>query len=215
MIIGHHHGGVCVIMGEAIRKTSFIEEARRKQIIDTTIQAVARQGFGNTTLADIARAAGVSTGVITYHFHGKDDLIEQCIRALFEAPNAFVAARVESAEDPPEKVRAYIRSTIQFMRENREHTAALTYAFSHFNGREPRHAFSAKQHARIRKYVAKMLDEGQRAGAFRPFSSAVAAQLIIASLEGLMLQWVTDPAADLERCGEELIEMVEGYVLAD
>lgn len=202
-------------MGEALRKSSFIEDARRKQIIDTAIQTVARQGFSNTTLADIARAAGVSTGVITYHFHGKDDLIEQCIRALFEAPNAYVVARVDAAEGHAEKLRMYIGSTIQFMWANREQTTALTYSFSHIETGKPRHGFSAKQHARIRKYVSKILEEGQRAGEFRPFGVAAVAELLLAALEGLMLQWVIDPSINLERCGAELIEMIDGYVLAD
>jgi TetR/AcrR family transcriptional regulator, fatty acid metabolism regulator protein len=201
-------------MAEPNRKSTFIEEARRKQLIETTIRTVARQGFANTTLADIARAAGVSTGVIAYHFQGKDDLIEQCIRALFDAPNAYVVERVDRADGWAEKLRTYIASNIQFMRENREQTIALTYSFSYVTAGDTHQRFSAKQHARIRKYVARILEEGQRAGEFRPFAATAVAELLLAALEGLMLQWVLDSGIDLDRCAAELTDMFDGYVLA-
>ena len=57
---------------------TFIEEARRKQIIASTILTLAKRGFVNTSLADIADQIGVTKGVISYHFDGKDDLINGC-----------------------------------------------------------------------------------------------------------------------------------------
>jgi len=49
-------------------KTTFIEEARRKQILDIALEKIATQGFQNTTIQEIANQAGISKGVIYYHF---------------------------------------------------------------------------------------------------------------------------------------------------
>ena len=56
---------------------SFIEEARRAQIISSAIEVIAELGFARASLAQIARHAGISKGVISYHFAGGEVLIAQ------------------------------------------------------------------------------------------------------------------------------------------
>ena len=50
------------------QRRSFIEEQRRSQIVDIAIQTIATQGFSQASLAEIAKEAGISKGVISYHF---------------------------------------------------------------------------------------------------------------------------------------------------
>ena len=59
---------------------SFIEEARRTQIAEAAIRLIASRGFARTSLAEIAREAGCSKGVILYHFKGKRDLVQEILR---------------------------------------------------------------------------------------------------------------------------------------
>src|SRR5262249_53726662 len=47
---------------------------RRTQILDAAQRLVAERGWNGTTFADICREAGVSNGVLTYHFRDKEDL---------------------------------------------------------------------------------------------------------------------------------------------
>jgi AcrR family transcriptional regulator len=47
---------------------------RRLQILDAAQRLVAERGWNGTTFADICREAGVSNGVLTYHFRDKEDL---------------------------------------------------------------------------------------------------------------------------------------------
>ena len=64
------------------KKPTFIEEARRRQIVETGIQTIASQGFSHASLAEIARKAGISKGVISYHFAGKEALVDEILRSL-------------------------------------------------------------------------------------------------------------------------------------
>src|SRR5688572_13938494 len=50
-----------------------VRAIRRTQILDTAQRFVAERGWGGTTFADICRGAGISNGVLTYHFKDKDD----------------------------------------------------------------------------------------------------------------------------------------------
>ena len=56
------------------------EDARRVQLIEVTIDSLAEVGFVGTTLAEIARRAGVSPGLVAHYFGDKDGLLEAAFR---------------------------------------------------------------------------------------------------------------------------------------
>lgn len=194
--------------------STLIEKVRRQQIVDTAIETIAQKGFSQTTLSDIAERAGVSTGVITYHFKNKADLIEQSIKKLLEAPNAYVISRLEGQLTYRDRLQTYIIANIDFMREHRSHSAALIYTFGSVGADQARHRIVVRQHAKIRKYLTKLLKLGQEAGEFGPFQAEALAQIVFSALEGIMLQWVLDEeGVDLSQCSDELIQIAERIVL--
>lgn len=196
-------------MAAKVKKSTLIEEVRRKQIIDTAIQAIAQEGFAQTTIAEIAKRAGVSTGVITYHFKNKDDLLEQCVRKLFESPNAYVIEKVDTQHTYTQKLKTFIEANIEFMLKNRSHSTAMVSSFGAFNSETARHRILARQYTKIRKYLTRILEGGKSKGEFRDFPTETMAQLIFGTLEGLMNQWVlSEKEIDLPLCSETLIDMV-------
>ena len=50
---------------------SFIEKARRTQIIECAIETIAEVGYAQASLGQIAKRAQISKGVISYHFANK------------------------------------------------------------------------------------------------------------------------------------------------
>ncbi len=58
------------------------EEQRRNQLIEVTIDSLAEVGYVGTTLAQIARRAGVSPGLVAHYFGEKDALFEATFRTL-------------------------------------------------------------------------------------------------------------------------------------
>ncbi len=52
-----------------------VRSIRRDQILDAAEHLVARRGWAQTSFAEICREAGVSNGVLTYHFTDKEDLL--------------------------------------------------------------------------------------------------------------------------------------------
>jgi AcrR family transcriptional regulator len=70
---------------------------RREAILDGACRAILERGFPATRIADVAAAAGVSTGTVHYYFATKDDVL---VAALKWASNRLLA-RVEEAADAP------------------------------------------------------------------------------------------------------------------
>ena len=62
--------------GEA-RTRPETRERRREQLIRSTIDSIARRGFAETTLANVADGAGLSRGIVNFHFKSKDALLAQ------------------------------------------------------------------------------------------------------------------------------------------
>ena len=111
---------------------SFIEKARRAQIIDAAVDTIAVRGFAKASLAQIAERAGISKGVISYHFSGKDELIEQVVEQVYEEIGVFVGARLEEQAGAAVWLRVYIESVAEYMHGHRTQLAALGEIFSHF-----------------------------------------------------------------------------------
>ncbi|HVW29490.1 MAG TPA: TetR/AcrR family transcriptional regulator [Polyangiaceae bacterium] len=90
-------------------------ETSRRQVLEAAVQALSRSGYANTSVSDIARAAGMSKGAVHYHFESKDDLIgkvlEHCARVTTE--------RVRVAWDGPEHPAEKIRRVVAEMRDMR------------------------------------------------------------------------------------------------
>ena len=74
----------------APRERTFIENARRQQIVAAAIDTIAEVGFAQASLARIAERIGISKGVISYHFAGKDDLVRQVAIEIVEAGRAYI-----------------------------------------------------------------------------------------------------------------------------
>jgi AcrR family transcriptional regulator len=57
---------------------------RRQQLIDATIVVLARKGYSALTVADVAKTAGLSVGIINFHFESKEKLLASCLTHLAE-----------------------------------------------------------------------------------------------------------------------------------
>src|SRR5258706_7014591 len=87
-----------------------IEEMRRRELMEVTIDSLAEVGFVGTTLAEIARRAGVSPGLVAHYFDDKDGLLEAAFRTLARTLAVRVRARLALARTPRGRVQAAIHT---------------------------------------------------------------------------------------------------------
>ena len=59
-----------------------MQSIRRRQLIDATLEAINEVGMHDATIAQIARHAGVSTGIISHYFRDKNGLLEATMRDI-------------------------------------------------------------------------------------------------------------------------------------
>ena len=104
------------------------EEARRRQLIEATIESLAEVGFAACTLMDIGRRAGVSPGLVAHYFGDKDGLLEATLRHMAGRISRLVSQRLAEAHSPRARVQAVIDANLAPEEFDRR-TASVWLAF--------------------------------------------------------------------------------------
>jgi AcrR family transcriptional regulator len=106
-----HNGmkGKTAVKEAAPRKAT--REQRRAQFIEATIAVLARNGYGRTTLTDVAAEAGLSHGLIIFHFETKQALLSETLIFLArEYRDNWAMAMANAPDRPAAKLEAIIRA---------------------------------------------------------------------------------------------------------
>jgi TetR/AcrR family transcriptional regulator len=186
------------------RRRTFIEAARRRQIIDCTIELVAECGPVGTSLSGIAARAGISKAAVLYHFTSKDAVLEATMAHVIDGFVAAVRARVEAADGPEGMLVAYLRGAVDYLRDHRSQVRVLTEGLIRDRDGARTYAPGSVAGASRWQGVATILELGQRAGAFRRFDTRVLALVIGGALDGVVAEWLGDPDMDLGAAADEL-----------
>jgi AcrR family transcriptional regulator len=97
------------VLEQTPRKAS--RQVRRQQLIDATIATLARVGFSRTTLTEVAATAGLSHGLIIFHFETKEKLLTETLQFMArEYRDNWVRALGEAAKTPAAQMDALIRA---------------------------------------------------------------------------------------------------------
>ncbi|MDA8264314.1 MAG: TetR/AcrR family transcriptional regulator [Actinomycetota bacterium] len=185
---------------------TFIENARRQQIVTAAIDTIAEVGFAKASLARIAERIGISKGVISYHFAGKDDLIRQVVIEIIEASRSYIIPRVFAESAGPARLRAYIESNLAFMREHRNSMIAILDIARNggvmADGRRRVDGRDAGVAVRLlEEELARLQSQGELRRDFDPGVMAVA---IRAAIDSVPHRLVGDPDLDIDHYSKEL-----------
>ncbi len=194
----------------SVRQRTFTEEARRAQIIACAIDVLAEFGYAQTSFARVAERAGISKSVISYHFAGKDELLERVVQSVYAAGARYVLPRVQGQDSAPARLSAYLRSSLEYIRDHAKDIAAVTEIAANARTREgtPLYAGGPGGIDQALTPLQAILRQGQDAGAFAEFDTRVMAwtiRILIDSMPRRML----DAEFDFDTCINELIALVE------
>jgi TetR/AcrR family transcriptional regulator, fatty acid metabolism regulator protein len=192
------------------RTQTFIEAARRAQIVTAAIDTIAGVGYGQASLARIAERAGTSKGVICYHFAGKDDLIRQTAAEVLARGEAFMLPRVLAESSGAAALRAYIERNLAFMREYRNHVLAFLEIFLNARDDDGGPLVDGSALDALVTALEHLLARFQAAGEFRPdFVPRVMAVAIRGAIDAVGRQLATDPDLDLDGYVRELARLFD------
>jgi TetR/AcrR family fatty acid metabolism transcriptional regulator len=195
-------------------RRSFIEQARREQIVAAAIDVLYESGFAATSLAAIAERIGVSKGVISYHFASKDELLREVVADVLTEAGQYMRPRIEAAGSALDALRVYVTSNLSYISAQRRKIMAFTEILNGMppGGTEPGPYDEGHQQALAG--LQQLLERGQAAGEFGEFSAWAAAVSLRASIDALAGLLRADPAMDVTGYGGQLLTLYERAVRA-
>lgn len=195
-------------LGESRDPSTFTQRKRREQLLDCAIDAIVDLGFQGMSVGEVARRAGVSKGVVTYHFAAKADLVYEVVAEIFDSITAFLESRL-GRTTPETFVADYISAWVDYYRTHTRYMLAIGEIWGNFRDETGARRFGGQAIAGELAEVQRALELGQADGSRGQFSARVMAVSMKAALDALLAQLAGDPELDLRAYGEELVALFE------
>jgi AcrR family transcriptional regulator len=184
---------------------------KRRQILDAAVRVFARQGFHATRVSDIADEAGVAYGLVYHYFKSKDEVLNE----LFAERWSLLLAAIEETDRAGGPHRARLAAVASFIIDSYRHDPELmkviivevTRAANSFGQTHLPEIRSAYQS------IAKIVAEGQEAGAFRrDIDPMFASMAFYGAVEQLLSGWIFDviptTEADFDQAKDLLVTTI-------
>lgn len=197
---------------QAAEGSTFTQQKRRDQLVYCMIEVIAEAGFARASVGQLARRAGVSKGVVTYHFAAKDELIRAVIADVIASMAEYLEPRLLAAEParfPERFIAAYVTAWAGYYRSHARQVLALVRIFDGFRDESGRPDPGFGGRAGEVAAIERVLRAGQDLGRLGSFDPHVMAAVIKVAVEDLLTQFVNDPDLDLEGHAAQLVTLFE------
>jgi len=159
-------------------------ERRRRAILRSSAALILKQSFNDTSMEEIAQAAGIGKSTLYDYFPSKDHVLlfffEDELELLQEEADGI------ASQDAPvqEKLNKLLEAHLEFLLANRNffNTVFLQAAQMGSSGQQ---RIMKKRYA-YQDLLRTILEQGIREGVFRPVNTRLAARLLIAMMEVLV-----------------------------
>jgi betaine-aldehyde dehydrogenase len=188
------------------QSTPELEDFRRIQLIDVTIDSLAEVGYVGSTLAQIASRADVSPGLVAHYFDDKDGLLEAAFRTLSRRLFEQLDARMRQAHTPRGRIQAIIDTNLgpqEFTRRTGSAWLAFWGQVPHVHGlKRVQNAYQRRMVSNLRYALVRLLAVPEA----RSLASTIAAMIDGVWLRAALSNWVE---ADSESARELLTAFVD------
>lgn len=181
-----------------VPRSSELAGEKAARIVEAMRASVAARGIAGSTFDHVARAAGVSRGLLHYYFGTKERLLVEVVRRECEVREQRLEDAIAGARDAEEVLGALVRSLQEILGEG----PAAPAMFFEMLALAQRHAEIAAELAalgrRTREAFAAALEAGSRAGvlALRAEPDVVAA-FLFALADGIIVRRLSEPELDI------------------
>lgn len=191
-------------------------EERREEIVDALLSTMAEHGYAKASLSKVAAAAGLTQGLLHYHFKSKQEILVTLTERLVDAQLASMEAAVLTKKSAPEKLKALLDAFLAVGETADPDAVAAWVTIGAESIRQPKiqaefekalHAFGAQ--------IAAIIEAGVEDGEFDPgeVSTPACVAAILAVIQGYFTLAAT--AREVIPAGSAALaswQMVQGLV---
>jgi len=184
----------------------------RERILQAACELIAERGIGGARIAQIAKAAGVSTALVHYHFKTREILLAETLDYAFDLTSAVrlrPAAEHGGAGSAAKRLADVVEQSLPTTDPGRREWqlwAELWLGAARDPSLRP---IAAQMYSRYRTWIAAAIAEGVAAREFAPVDPMKTADLAMAVIDGLGLRVLLgDPSMPLDEARERIGEIL-------
>lgn len=172
-----------------------VASERKNQIVSATVNCITRFGYHNFSMQDVAKSAGVSKGIIHYYFLNKDDLMLSVLERVVEGIEGVLHSNLEAVQDPVQKLKIFIELCADIVKNTKEYYQVSMDFWTQINQKKEVKEIISKHYQSFRGTCSEIIEEGIQKNAFKDVDAYSYSLFIIASIDGMSLQWLFDKDA--------------------
>jgi TetR/AcrR family transcriptional regulator, cholesterol catabolism regulator len=139
---------------------------RRTELLAIAAQLFAEKGFRNTTVRDIADAAGILSGSLYHHFDSKESMVDEILSTFQEELFGQYDEILASSDDARTKLERAMRVSFEAI-GNHPHEVAIYQNDADHLGQFERFGYLADRNQQSRQVWVTLIEEGVRTGVLR------------------------------------------------
>lgn len=191
-------------MPKGIPLTEEEQARRRKEIFHASVHLFLSKGFNETSMREIAEAAGIGKSTLYDYFPSKDDIllsfVEDELQTLTEEVNKIAHQKIGAQE----KLRQMMFAYMDYLAANEDFYMKLSYQVQRL-AQESLERIQRQRHT-LQDMVRGTIEEGIQEGCFRPVDSLLATRVIFTALTPAV--YTTRPSGSRQQMMEEAFTLM-------
>ena len=197
-------------------QNEIVREQRRAKLLQAAQQVFSRQGFHASKVADVAKEAKVSQGTV-YHYYESKEALLMAVFSEWETENLKneVGLVLQTKSTATERLALLAQAASERLSSSLRMIEASVEFWSHISRNTHIRKGFKHMFKQMAEDVAMVIQEGINAGEFQKVDATVMARLMIATYDGLILQWLADKnSIEWTKCTDLLVKvMLQGLVM--
>lgn len=165
---------------------------KHRRIIEAAVKVFAKNGFYNSKVSEIARAANVADGTIYLYFQNKDDILICLFEEEMSRVLDYVRQAVASTDDPARKLELFALAHLSLTERNQQMAEIIQVEL-----RQSSKFMKEYKNDKFHEYlniISSIIREGQAQGVFRAdIKPGVAKRAFFGALDEMSRYWVLAP----------------------
>lgn len=194
--------------GDLKTKRAANRRNRREMILEKAMEVFAKNGSQGSTIADIAKAAGIAQGTVYVYFESKEDLLNECMQEIIGPEIEEIITRTKDIEDTMERLFEFFNEHINLV-ESKPFIARLLTMENRQNENFYSQWPNFNPLKRYLDYVEELANDAIKDGRIRPLDTKTFAYMIVGVMDLAMAQWLTtSQSLDMSQMADSIRDII-------
>lgn len=140
---------------------------RRDELLTIAAELFATKGFKNTTVRDIADAAGILSGSLYHHFDSKEAMVDEILSTFQEELFSRYEQILAGSDDARTKLEAGVRVSFEAIDQHPDEVAIFQNEADYLGAEFERFGYLADRNRQSRDFWLTLLTDGVKSGVLR------------------------------------------------